>query len=175
MKQFTPTRLFAVTSVVAAMLAAGCSEENNEPSGNASNAAIVTASIGKTDNVVSSRAANTVWDVDDCIGISTSSVNGKTNYVNIRYKTNGSVFSPVPGAAGEDNTIYFQDKSPRPSPLTTPTRARTAPSPAATASSRKTSPSPTRARRTCPPSTTSGRSRQPKAATRRSISGFHTA
>ena len=112
MKQFTPTRLFAVTSVVAAMLAAGCSEENNEPSGNASNAAIVTASIGKTDNVVSSRAANTVWDVDDCIGISTSSVNGKTNYVNIRYKTNGSVFSPVPGAAGEDNTIYFQDKSP---------------------------------------------------------------
>ena len=112
MKQFTSTRLFAVTSVVAAMLAAGCSEENNEPSGNASNAAIVTASIGKTDNVVSSRAANTVWDVDDCIGISTSSVNGKTNYVNIRYKTNGSVFSPVPGAAGEDNTIYFQDKSP---------------------------------------------------------------
>lgn len=112
MKQFTSTRLFAVTSVVAAMLAAGCSEENNEPSGNASNAAIVTALIGKTDNVVSSRAANTVWDVDDCIGISTSSVNGKTNYVNIRYKTNGSVFSPVPGAAGEDNTIYFQDKSP---------------------------------------------------------------
>lgn len=112
MKQFTSTRLFAVTSVVAAMLAAGCSEENNDPSGNASNAAIVTASIGKTDNVVSSRAANTVWDVDDCIGISTSSVNGKTNYVNIRYKTNGSVFSPVPGAAGEDNTIYFQDKSP---------------------------------------------------------------
>lgn len=112
MKQFTSTRLFAVTSVVAAMLAAGCSEENNEPSGNASNAAIVTASIGKTDNVVSSRAANTVWDVDDCIGISTSSVNGKTNYVNIRYKTDGSVFSPVRGAAGEDNTIYFQDKSP---------------------------------------------------------------
>lgn len=112
MKQFTSTRLFAVTSVVAAMLAAGCSEESDDPSGNASNAAIVTASIGKTDNVVSSRAANTVWDVDDCIGISTSSVNGKTNYVNIRYKTNGSVFSPVPGAAGEDNTIYFQDKSP---------------------------------------------------------------
>ena len=84
MKQFTSTRLFAVTSVVAAMLAAGCSEENNEPSGNASNAAIVTASIGKTDNVVSSRAANTVWDVDDCIGISTSSVNVKTNYVNSR-------------------------------------------------------------------------------------------
>lgn len=112
MKQFTSTRLFAVTSVVAAMLAAGCSEESDAPSGNASNAAIVTASIGKTDNVVSSRAANTVWDVDDCIGISTSSVNGKTNYVNIRYKTDGSVFSPVPGAAGEDNTIYFQDKSP---------------------------------------------------------------
>ena len=101
MKQFTSTRLFAVTSVVAAMLAAGCSEESDAPSGNASNAAIVTASIGKTDNVVSSR-----------IGISTSSVNGKTNYVNIRYKTDGSVFSPVPGAAGEDNTIYFQDKSP---------------------------------------------------------------
>ena len=79
MKQFTSTRLFAVTSVVAAMLAAGCSEENNEPVGNASNAAIVTASIGKADNVTSTRASNTVWDADDCIGISTSSAKGKTN------------------------------------------------------------------------------------------------
>ncbi len=111
MKQFTSTRLFAVTSVVAAMLAAGCSEENNEPSGNASNAAIITASIGKTDNVVS-RASNTAWDADDCIGISTSSTKGKTNYINIRYKTDGSVFNPVPGADGKDNTIYFQDTSP---------------------------------------------------------------
>ena len=112
MKQFTSTRLFAVTSVVAAMLAAGCSEENNEPVGNASNAAIVTASIGKADNVTSTRASNTVWDADDCIGISTSSAKGKTNYINIQYKTDGSVFKPVTGAAGEDNTIYFQDTSP---------------------------------------------------------------
>lgn len=112
MKQFTSTRLFAVTSVVAAMLAAGCSEENNEPVGNASNAAIVTASIGKADNVTSTRASNTVWDDDDCIGISTSSAKGKTNYINIQYKTDGSVFKPVSGAAGEDNTIYFQDTSP---------------------------------------------------------------
>lgn len=114
MKPFTSIRHIAAISVAAIslLLTAGCSGEENEPEGNTSNAAIVTASIGKTDNVVSSRAANTVWDVDDCIGISTSSVNGKTNYVNIRYKTNGSVFSPVPGAAGEDNTIYFQDKSP---------------------------------------------------------------
>ena len=112
MKQFTSTRLFAVTSVVAAMLAAGCSEENNEPVGNASNAAIVTASIGKADNVTSTRASNTVWDADDCIGISTSSAKGKTNYINIQYKTDGSVFNPVSGAAGEDNTIYFQDTSP---------------------------------------------------------------
>lgn len=174
MKQFTPTRLFAVTSVVAAMLAAGCSEENNEPSGNASNAAIVTASIGKTDNVVSSRAANTVWDVDDCIGISTSSVNGKTNYVNIRYKTNGSVFSPVPGAAGEDNTIYFQDKSPTTFTAYYPYEGANGTKPGSDGIIMKTSPSPTRARRTCPPSTTSGRNRQPKVATRRSISGFHT-
>lgn len=112
MKQFTSTRLFAVTSVVAAMLAAGCSEENNDPAGNASNEAVITASIGKTDNVASTRASNTVWDADDCIGISTSSEKGKTNYVNIRYKTDGSVFRPVPGAAGEDNTLYFQDASP---------------------------------------------------------------
>lgn len=112
MKQFTSTRLFAVTSVMAAMLAAGCSEENNDPAGNASSAAVITASIGKADNVASTRASNTVWDADDCIGISTSSTKGKTNYVNIRYKTDGSVFSPVPGAAGEDNTIYFQDASP---------------------------------------------------------------
>nr|WP_284697342.1 fimbrillin family protein [Bacteroides fragilis] len=94
------------------MLAAGCSEENNEPVGNASNAAIVTASIGKADNVTSTRASNTVWDADDCIGISTSSAKGKTNYINIQYKTDGSVFKPVSGAAGEDNTIYFQDTSP---------------------------------------------------------------
>lgn len=112
MKQFTSTRLFAVTSVVAAMLAAGCSEENNEPVGNASNAAIVTASIGKADNVTSTRASNMVWDADDCIGISTSSAKGKTNYINIQYKTDGSIFKPVSGAAGEDNTIYFQDTSP---------------------------------------------------------------
>lgn len=112
MKQFTSTRLFAVTSVVAAMLAAGCSEENNEPVGNASNAAIVTASIGKADNVTSTRASNMVWDADDCIGVSTSSAKGKTNYINIQYKTDGSVFKPVSGAAGEDNTIYFQDTSP---------------------------------------------------------------
>ena len=112
MKQFTSTRLFAVTSVVAAMLTAGCSEENNEPVGNASNAAIVTASIGKADNVTSTRASNMVWDADDCIGISTSSAKGKTNYINIQYKTDGSVFKPVSGAAGEDNTIYFQDTSP---------------------------------------------------------------
>ncbi len=114
MKSFTSIRHIAAVSVAAIslLLAAGCSEESDDPAGNASNAAIVTASIGKTDNVVSSRAADTAWDVDDCIGISTSSVNGKTNYVNIRYKTDGNVFSPVPGAAGEDNTIYFQDKSP---------------------------------------------------------------
>ena len=112
MKQFTSTRLFAVTSVVAVLLAAGCSEENNEPVGNASNAAIVTASIGKADNVTSTRASNMVWDADDCIGISTSSAKGKTNYINIQYKTDGSVFKPVSGAAGEDNTIYFQDTSP---------------------------------------------------------------
>lgn len=112
MKQFTSTRLFAVTSVVAVLLAAGCSEENNEPVGNASNAAIVTASIGKADNVTSTRASNMVWDADDCIGISTSSAKGKTNYINIQYKTDGSVFKPVSGAAGEDNTVYFQDTSP---------------------------------------------------------------
>ena len=114
MKPFTSIRHIAAVSVAAIslLLTAGCSGEENEPGGNTSNAAIITASVGKTDNVVSSRAANTVWDVDDCSGISTSSVNGKTNYVNSRYKTNGSVFSPVPGAADEDNTIYFQDKSP---------------------------------------------------------------
>lgn len=114
MKPFTSIRHIAAISVAAIslLLTAGCNGEENEPGGNTSNAAIITASVGKADNVVSSRAANTVWDVDDCIGISTSSVNGKTNYVNIRYKTDGNVFSPVPGAAGEDNTIYFQDKSP---------------------------------------------------------------
>ena len=41
------------------MLAAGCSEESDDPSGNDVERTIVTASIGKTDNVVSSRAANT--------------------------------------------------------------------------------------------------------------------
>ena len=112
MKQFTSTRLFAVTSVIAAMFAAGCSEENNEPGGNVPNAAIITASVGKAGSVASTRASNTAWDAGDCIGISASSAKGKTNYVNIRYQTDGSVFRPVPGAAGEDNTLYFQDASP---------------------------------------------------------------
>ena len=112
MKQFTTTRLFAVTSVIAAMFAAGCSEENNEPGGNVPNAAIITASVGQAGSVASTRASNTAWDADDCIGISASSAKGKTNYVNIRYMTDGSVFRPVPGAAGEDNTLYFQDASP---------------------------------------------------------------
>lgn len=112
MKQFTSTRLFAVTSVIAAMFAAGCSEENNEPGGNVPNAAIITASVGQAGSVVSTRASNTAWDAGDCIGISASSAEGKTNYVNIRYMTDGSVFRPVPGAAGEDNTLYFQDASP---------------------------------------------------------------
>ena len=112
MKQFTSTRLFAVTSVIADMFAAGCSEENNEPGGNVPNAAIITASVGKAGSVASTRASNTAWDADDCIGISASSAKGKTNYVNIRYQTDGSVFRPVPGAAGEDNTLYFQDASP---------------------------------------------------------------
>lgn len=112
MKQFTTTRLFAVTSVIAAMFAAGCSEENNDPGGNVPNAAIITASVGKAGSVASTRASNTAWDAGDCIGISASSAKGKTNYVNIRYMTDGSVFRPVPGAAGEDNTLYFQDASP---------------------------------------------------------------
>lgn len=112
MKQFTSTRLFAVTSVIAAMFAAGCSEENYEPGGNVPNAAIITASVGQAGSVASTRASNTAWDAGDCIGISASSAKGKTNYVNIRYMTDGSVFRPVPGAAGEDNTLYFQDASP---------------------------------------------------------------
>lgn len=112
MKQFTTTRLFAVTSVIAAMFAAGCSEENYEPGGNVPNAAIITASVGQAGSVASTRASNTAWDAGDCIGISASSAKGKTNYVNIRYMTDGSVFRPVPGAAGEDNTLYFQDASP---------------------------------------------------------------
>lgn len=116
MKPFTSIRHIAAISVAAIslLLTAGCSGEENEPGGNTSNAAIITASVGKADNVASTRASETAWDAGDCIGISTSSTStkGKTNYINIRYQTNGNVFSPVPGAAGEDNTIYFQGTSP---------------------------------------------------------------
>ena len=79
MKPFTSIRHIAAISVAAIslLLTAGCSGEENEPGGNTSNAAIITASVGKADNVAS-----------------------------------GSVFSPVPGAVGEDNTIYFQGTSP---------------------------------------------------------------
>lgn len=116
MKPFTSIRHIAAISVAAIslLLTAGCSGEENEPGGNTSNAAIITASVGKADNVASTRASETAWDAGDCIGISTSSTStkGKTNYINIRYRTDGSVFSPVPGAAGEDNTIYFQGTSP---------------------------------------------------------------
>ena len=116
MKPFTSIRHIAAISVAAIslLLTAGCSGEENEPGGNTSNAAIITASVGKADNVASTRASETAWDAGDCIGISTSSTStkGKTNYINIRYQTDGNVFSPVPGAAGEDNTIYFQGTSP---------------------------------------------------------------
>ena len=111
MKPFTSIRHIAAISVAAIslLLTAGCNGEENEPGGNTSNAAIITASVGKADNVASTRASETAWDAGDCIGISTSSTStkGKTNYINIRYQTDGSVFSPVPGAAGEDNTILL--------------------------------------------------------------------
>lgn len=91
--------LFKILSVFAAVSLAGC--DVKDPIYNTAHpgGVVVTAS-------------NTAWDAGDCIGISASSEKGKTNYVNIRYKTDGTVFHPVPGAAGEDNTIYFQDASP---------------------------------------------------------------
>lgn len=91
--------LFKILSVFAAVSLAGC--DVKDPIYNTAHpgGVVVTAS-------------NTAWDAGDCIGISASSEKGKTNYVNIRYQTDGTVFHPVPGATGEDNTIYFQDTSP---------------------------------------------------------------
>lgn len=79
-----------------------------------------------------------------------------------------AVFSaPCPARRVRTTPSTFRMHRPRSSPPITPARAQTAPGPAATASSRKPSPLPTKARKTCPPSTTSGRSKQPKAAARR--------
>ena len=55
MKPFTSIRHIAAISVAAIslLLTAGCNGEENEPGGNTSNAAFITASVGKADNVVS--------------------------------------------------------------------------------------------------------------------------
>lgn len=56
----------------------------------------------------SSRAAETFWAAGDAIGVTATS--GTAEYNNICYKTtdgNGD-FSALPGAQGEDNSIYFQ-------------------------------------------------------------------
>ena len=76
----------------------------------------------------SSRAANTVWDVDDCIGISTSSVNGEDKTMSISATRPTAVCSaPYPVRRAKTTPSTFRTSPPRPSPLTTPTRARTAP------------------------------------------------
>lgn len=104
-----------LVAAIALLLTAGCGDENNEPGGNASNAAIITASIGNAHDVASTRASGTTWSPGDRIGISASSATGKTAYTNILYRNDngaGGDFLPVPGTDGEDNAIYFQEAGP---------------------------------------------------------------
>lgn len=61
----------------------------------------------------STRASESAWMDGDRIGVSTTSTEGLTAYTNIQYTATGTGgdFIAV-NAAGEDNTIYFQDKKP---------------------------------------------------------------
>lgn len=95
------------------IILSGC-EANNEPAENGPVAARITTSIAGQGNI-DTRAAETAWATGDLIGVSAAPANalGKTRYDNIRYSVNsdGRSFSVV-NAAGEDNTIYFQDREP---------------------------------------------------------------
>lgn len=96
-----------------------------------------------------------------------SSAKGKTNYVNIRYQTDGSVFRPVPGAAGEDNTLYFQDASPTEFTAYYPCEGANGTRPGSDGILTKPLTATDQSPENLPSSTTSGRSKQPKAAARR--------
>lgn len=91
---------YHLSVIFAATLALAACTNDNDPAmpDNGPVAAQVNASIEGT----LTRAGGTAWAEDDCIGISTVG-SGLTQYENIPYRYDGSVFSYT------DVAIYFQD------------------------------------------------------------------
>ncbi len=114
MKPFTSIRHIAATLVAATalLLTAGCDDENNEPGGNDSNAAIITASISTSHDVAPpTRASGTTWAKDDRIGITATTTGGQTVATNIQYTTpaGDGAFTPVT-TTGQNDGIRFSGK-----------------------------------------------------------------
>ena len=114
MKPFTSIRHIAATLVAATalLLTAGCDDENNEPGGNDSNAAIITASISTSHDVAPpTRASGTTWAKDDRIGITATTTGGQTVATNIQYTTpaGDGAFTPV-NTTDQNDGIRFSGK-----------------------------------------------------------------
>lgn len=114
MKPFTSIRHIAATLVAATalLLTAGCDDENNEPGGNDSNAAIITASISTFHDVAPpTRASGTTWAKDDRIGVTATTTGGQTVATNIQYTTpaGDGAFTPVT-TTGQNDGIRFSGK-----------------------------------------------------------------
>ena len=114
MKPFTSIRHIAATLVAATalLLTAGCDDENNEPGGNDSNAAIITASISTSHDVAPpTRASGTTWAKDDRIGITATTTGGQTVATNIQYTTpaGDGAFTPVT-TTDQNDGIRFSGK-----------------------------------------------------------------
>lgn len=107
MRTINLIRVATILAVTATVFTA-CDKDSNEFP--AVRAEINAGINGMTDaqNNPTSRAAETFWTAGDAIGVTATS--GNVEYKNICYKTtdgNGD-FSALPGAQGEDNSIYFQ-------------------------------------------------------------------
>lgn len=104
MKSVNQIRFVAL--VAAAILLGGCEKESDNTVDNAPVAARITSTIDD----MATRASGTHWDRGDAIGV--SGISGGYPYVNAQYVTTaGDGKFTVVNAAGEDNDIYYQDKS----------------------------------------------------------------
>lgn len=97
---------FVALVAAATILLAGCEKESD----NTVDGAPVAARITSTIDDMATRAVGTAWAPSDAIGV--SGISGGQPYVNVKYVTTGGDGEfIVVNAAGEDNDIYFQDKS----------------------------------------------------------------
>lgn len=107
MKSVNQIRFVALVAA-AAILLGGCEKESDNTVDNVPVAARITSTIDD----MATRAAGTAWAAGDAIGVSTSLMGGVV-YTNVKYHTPtaGSGAFTVVNGKGEDNDIYYQDKS----------------------------------------------------------------